>query len=89
MYCPTLVEIDDGAASLVFGFRETDGRAAHGYAGGYGDAALLVVINSTVEVVDDAIVLDNIAFVGKHLVVGLAGDDEVVTSPVLPVNEVA
>ena len=73
----------------MFGLWETHSRAPHWYAGSYGNAALLVVVDSTIEVVHHAVVLDYIAFVGKHLIVGFAGPDEVVALPTLPVQEVA
>ena len=86
---PVIVKACDGATPLTFRLWETNGRASHGNTGSDGNATLLVVVDSTVEMIDNAIVLDHIRFMGKHLVVGLRGDDEVVALPTLPVNEVA
>ena len=86
---PALVEGRDGAAAFALGGGKAHGRAAHGDAGGYGDAALLVVVDGAVEMIHHAVVLHHVALVGKQLVVGLGGDDEVGTVPVLPVDEVA
>ena len=86
---PAVVERCYGAAPFTLGGGESYVGATHGHAGGYGYAALLVVVDGTVEVVDHAVVLDNVALVGEHLVVGFGGYDEVGACPVLPVYEVA
>ena len=75
--------------AFVLRFRETDLRAAHRYAGGNGNTSLLVVVDGTIEVVYHPIVLYNIALMGKHLVIGFRGPDEVFTLPTLPMDEVA
>ena len=86
---PAFVKRSDGATSFALWFRETDLRAAHRYAGGNGNASLLVIVDSTIEVVHDPIVLHHITLMGKHFVVWFRGPDEVFTLPTLPVQQVA
>ena len=86
---PAVVKADDAALARRFRLWEANVTAPHRYAGGYGNAALLGVVNGTVEVVDYSVVLHYIALVGKHLVVGLGWPDEVFTLPTLPMQQVA
>ncbi len=85
---PAVVEAEEAALASGLGSGEADFRAPHGNTGGNGDASLLGVVDSTIEMIDHTVVLDNVRLVGKHLVVGLRGDDEVGTLPTLPVDEV-
>ena len=71
-----------------FRLRETHFALAQVLARGNGDATLLGIVDGTIEVVDYTIVLYHIAFVGEQLVVGLRGDDEVWSVPVLPMDEI-
>ena len=85
---PAFIERGHGAAAFALRGGETDLAASHRYAGGNGNATLLVVVDSAVEVVDHSIVLHHVALVGKHLVVGLRGDNQVRARPVLPMQQV-
>ena len=86
---PTVVEVDDIATAFALRLREPNFRATHRYAGGNSDASLLVVVDSTIKMVNHPIVLHYIRLVSKHLVIRLRRDNEVFTIPCLPVDEVA
>ena len=68
---PVIVKTCDGTTSFVLRFRKTHFATSHRNTRGDGNAPLLVVIDSTVEMIDDAIVFHHIALMGKHLVVRL------------------
>ncbi len=63
-------------------------RLAHVFAGGYGDAALLGLIDGAVEMIDHAIVLHDEALMGEEAVELLARLDEIGTFPVVPVHKI-
>ena len=57
-------------------------------AGGEGDAALPLVVHGTIEVIHYALMVDYTTLVCEHLVVGLGRNYQVLTHPVVPVDEV-
>ena len=63
-------------------------RLAHVFAGGYGDAALLGLIDGAIEMINHTIVLHDEALVGKEAVELLARLDEIGTFPVVPVHKI-
>ena len=69
--CPALVERGNRAASFAFWFWEAYSTAPHRHTGGNGNTTLLVVVHGAIEVINHTIMLHDIAFMGKHLVVGL------------------
>ena len=63
-------------------------RLAHVFAGGYGDAALLGLIDGAVEMIDHTIMLHDEALVGEEAVELLARLDEIGTFPIVPVHKI-
>ena len=63
-------------------------RLAHVFAGGYGDAALLGLIDGAVEMIDHTIVLYDETLMGEEAVELLARLDEIGTFPVVPVHKI-
>ena len=86
---PLVHEVYPCASAFFLGLWKSYAALAHGHARGNGYAALLGVVHCAVKVIHHSVVLQHIALVGKHLVVGLCGVDKVVALPLLPVHEVA
>ena len=57
---PTFVERCEGATTLTLRLWEGDVAASHGNTGGDSNTTLLVVVDSTIEMINHAIVLDDI-----------------------------
>ena len=61
---------------------------SHVARGGYGDTALIPIVDGAVEVIDDSFVVKNERFVGEQVVVWFGGCDQVIARPVGPVLQV-
>ena len=61
---------------------------SHETVGGYGNAALSAVVHRTIEMIHRVVPVHHITLMREHLVVGLGGDNQVGTHPVLPMHEI-
>ena len=68
---PPFVEVGHLAATFLLGFWKVDRRPSHRPTGSHSNATLLVVVDSTVEMIDYTIMFHHITLMRKQVVVGL------------------
>ena len=86
---PAIVEVGRQARTVVSKRREGYTAASHRLTRSHGYATLSALADGTIEMIYDSVMLHNVTFVGKHVIVRLSGDDKVGAVPVLPVDEIA
>ena len=85
---PIFIQFGQHTTALRLRFWETDGRTSHRFTGSNRNPPLFRIINRTIEVINNSIMLYHITFVSKQFIIVFRGNNKVFSSPVGPVHQV-